>query len=103
MVKPKFEERKESNPYDKMPWDELLPKLYGWAKMQKLMPGFFPMGIYHDDTKQVPPEKCRSEIGITFKGQAIEAGDIRIKAYACPEGCGGLVQRPRLRISKSLR
>ena len=87
MVKPKFEDRKESDiayiefmgPYDKVPWDELVPKLYGWAKMQKVMPGFFPLGIYYDDPKQVPPEKCRSEIGITFKGQAKEAGDIRIK------------------------
>ena len=90
MAKPKFEDRKESDlayiehvgPYNKVPWDELIPRLYGWAKEQKVMPGFFPMGIYHDDPKQVPPEKCRSEIGITFKGEAKESGGIRIRHMA---------------------
>jgi AraC family transcriptional regulator len=87
MVKPKFEDRKETDiayventgPYNKVPWDELIPRLYGWAKEQKVMPGFYPLGIYYDDPTQVPPEKCRSEIGITFKGQAKEASGIKIK------------------------
>jgi AraC family transcriptional regulator len=87
MAKPKFEERKESDlayiehigPYDKVPWDELTPRLYGWAKEQKVMPGFHPMGIYYDDPSQVAPEKRRSEIGITFKGPGKEVPGIKTR------------------------
>jgi effector-binding domain-containing protein len=87
MVSPKIEDRKENDlayiefvgQYDKVPWDELIPKLFEWAKVQKVMPGFFPLGIYYDDPKLVTPEKCRSEVGITFKGHAIEADGIKIK------------------------
>ncbi len=87
MVKPKFEERKEGDlayieytgSYDSVPWDELIPKLYGWAKGQKVMPGFHPMGIFYDDPSQVPAEKCKSEIGITFKGPGKEADGIKIR------------------------
>ncbi len=87
MAKPKFEDRKETDiayidfigPYDQVPWDELMPRLYGWAGGQKVIPGFHPMGIYFDDPKQVPPEKLRSEIVITFKGEAKESGGIKIR------------------------
>ena len=87
MAKPKFEERKETDlayiectgPYDKVPWDELIPRLYGWAKGQKVMPGFHPMAIYYDDPKQVMPDTCRSEIGITFKGNAVEVDGIKTR------------------------
>jgi AraC family transcriptional regulator len=77
-VKPKFEQRKEvmlayiehRGPYDDIPWGELMGELYGWAKEQKVMPGFYPMGIYLDDPQKVPREQCRSEIAISFKGEA---------------------------------
>ena len=88
MNKPKFEERKEANlayiehrgSYDKVPWDEYMAKLYGWAKEQRVMPGFHPMGIYYDDPLQVIKEQCRSDIGITFKGNAQERGEIKIRS-----------------------
>ena len=65
-MKPKFEERKEvmcayiehQGPYDDIPWGELMGELYGWAKEQKVMPGFYPMGIYLDDPQKVPREQC---------------------------------------------
>ncbi|MGD0818989.1 MAG: GyrI-like domain-containing protein [Methanomassiliicoccales archaeon] len=87
MAKPKFEERKETDlafieytgRYDKVPWDEFMPRLYAWAKEQKVMPGFYPMAIYYDDPNKVPSEKCRSDIGITFKGPANEVGGIKTK------------------------
>jgi AraC family transcriptional regulator len=87
MVKPKFEERKETDlayveytgRYDKVPWDEFMPRLYGWAKEQKVMPGFYPMAIYLDNPSQVPNDQCRSEICITFKGSAKEDGGVKIK------------------------
>ena len=78
MAGPKVEERKASNlayieyegPYDKVPWPEYMGKLYGWAKEQKVMPGFHPMAIYHNSPEDTPPEKLRSDIAITFKGKA---------------------------------
>ena len=86
-MKPRFEERKEAmlayvehrGPYDQLPWDELIPKLYGWAKEQKVMPGFHPMGIYYDDPNEVPRDRCRSDAAITFKGEAREANGVKIK------------------------
>jgi len=42
------------------------------------MPGFYPMGIYHDDPDKVPAEACSSNIAITFKGDAVESRDIKI-------------------------
>jgi effector-binding domain-containing protein len=87
MAKPKLEDRKEAElayieftgPYNKMPFDEIIPKLYGWAKEQKVMPGFHPMAIFYDDPKAVLPESCRSEIAITFKGPAKETAGIETK------------------------
>ncbi|HEY3419858.1 MAG TPA: GyrI-like domain-containing protein [Methanomassiliicoccales archaeon] len=87
MTKPKLEERKETDlayieytgRYDSVPWDEFMPRLYGWAKEQRVMSGLHPMGIYFDNPERVPPENCRSEIGITFKGPGKEAGGIKVR------------------------
>ncbi len=86
-MRPRFEERKEAmlayiehrGPYDQIPWDELIPRLYGWAKEQKVMPGFHPMGIYYDDPNEVPRDECRSDVAITFKGGARAAGRVMIR------------------------
>jgi len=87
MAGPKIEARKASDlayienegPYDKVPWDQYIPRLYGWAKEQKVMPGFYPMGIYLSNPKTTAREKLNSEIAITFKGKAKEAGGIKIR------------------------
>ena len=87
MTSPKLEERKASNlayleykgPYDKIPWQRYIETLYGWAKEQKVMPGFYPMSIYHDDPKVVPAEERRTEIVITFKGEARESSGVKIR------------------------
>ena len=86
-MKPKFEERKEVmlayvenvGPYGDVPWGELVPRLYGWAKEQKVMPGFHPMGIYYDEPDTVPKEKCRSDIAITFKGEASGSNGVKTR------------------------
>jgi AraC family transcriptional regulator len=83
----KLEERKASSlayiehrgPFEKIPWQSYIEKLYGWAKEQKVMPGFYPMGIYHDDPKVVPQEELRTEIAITFKGKAQEGSGVKIR------------------------
>lgn len=87
MAGPKLESRKETNlayiehqgPYDKVPWDKYMERLYGWAKEQKVMPGFYPMAIYYSDPASTRPEECRSEIGIPFKGEGKEQAGIKIK------------------------
>ncbi len=86
MAGPKLEERKASSiayiehtgAFDKLPWQESIEKLYGWAKEQRVMPGFYPMGIYLDDPSVVQPEKRRTWIAITFKGEAKESSGVRI-------------------------
>jgi DNA gyrase inhibitor GyrI len=78
MAGPRLESRKKTDlayiehkgPYDKVPWDQYMKRLYGWAKGQKVMPGFYPMAICLDDPQRTPPEECRSEIAITYKGKA---------------------------------
>jgi len=87
---PKLESRKAVNlayiehkgPYDKVPWEDYIKQLYGWAKEQKVMPGFYPMAIYLDDPEKTPPEQCRSDIAITFKGRAKE--EVGIKTRKMP-------------------
>jgi len=37
------------------------------------------MAIYHDDPQKTPPEQCRSDIAITFKGRAKEEDGIKIR------------------------
>jgi len=79
---PKLESRKAANlayieyegPYGDIPWENLVKRLYGWAKAQKVMPGFYPMATYHND-----PEKKRSDIAITFKGRAKEQGGVKTR------------------------
>ena len=65
--------------YGKIPFDKYMGALYGWAKEQKVMPGFYPMGVYVSDPKTTPPEECKAEIAISFKGKAKETDGIRIK------------------------
>jgi len=65
--------------YDKVPWDEYMHRLYGWAKEQKVMPGFHPMSICYDNPAKTQPEKCRSDVAISFKGEAEEVQGVKIK------------------------
>jgi len=86
MANPKLESRKAASiayiehkgPYGEVPWSEYIERLYGWAKGQKVMPGFFPMSICHSDPSKVAAEDCRSDIAITFKGKAEATGGIKI-------------------------
>ena len=90
MAGPKIETRKASNlaciehegPYDKVPWEDYIHRLYGWAKEQKVMPGFYPMGIYFSNPKTTPPGKLKCDIAITFKGKAKQSGGIKMKKQA---------------------
>ncbi|UCE73112.1 MAG: GyrI-like domain-containing protein [Methanomassiliicoccales archaeon] len=65
--------------YGSIPYDKYFDQLYAWVKEKKIRPGFKPLGIFHDDPDQTPPEKCRSEICIPIVGDAEPEGDIKIK------------------------
>lgn len=88
MAPPKLETRKgariayieHQGPYDKIPWSTYIERLYGWAKSQKVMPGFYPMGIFKDQPNAVPAGKLRCEVAITFKGDADEKDGIKIRS-----------------------
>jgi AraC family transcriptional regulator len=66
-------------PYDKIPFDVYIDKLYGFAKASKVMPGFHPFAIYTNDPKVTPPEKLRTEIAITLKGEAASSTEVKVK------------------------
>lgn len=65
--------------YGKIPFDNYIQQLYGWAKKHKVRPGFQPLGIFYDDPSKTEPEKCRSEIGIPIIGSATPEKNIKIK------------------------
>jgi len=83
-LNPKLETRKAATvayikhrgPYDAVPWEDYIKRLYGWAKDQKVMPGFYPMMICYDNPENARPEELRSDIAITFKGRAKKQGGV---------------------------
>ena len=70
---------KHHGPYDKVPWKDYLKRLYGWAKAQKVMPGFYPLAICYDNPQTVPAGKLRSDIGITFKGNGRGQAGVKVR------------------------
>ncbi|MBN1678014.1 MAG: GyrI-like domain-containing protein [Candidatus Thermoplasmatota archaeon] len=87
MAAPKLEKRKpvtlayieHVGPYDRIPFDSLIPRLYGWVKEKKIIPGFYPIGIFYSDPKTTAPELCRTDVAITVKGNPRPEGDIKIR------------------------
>ncbi len=87
MAPAKLEKRKATTlayieykgPYNSIPFDRCIPRLYEWVKTKKIMPGFFPICVYHSDPKATPPEDCMTDIAITVKGNPKPEGDIKIR------------------------
>ena len=65
--------------YGSIPFDRYIGQLYGWAKENKIMPGFHPIGIFHSNPKETPPEECKTSIAIPIYGKGKPSGDIKIK------------------------
>lgn len=65
--------------YGSIPFDKYYGQLYGWAKENKIMPGFHPMGIFHSIPKETPPEECKATIAIPIYGKGKPSGDVKIK------------------------
>lgn len=87
MAAAKFEKRKAATlayieyigGYGSIPFDKYIPRLYEWVKTKKIMPGFFPICIFHSDPKTTSPERCKTDIAITVKGNPKPEGDIKIR------------------------
>jgi AraC family transcriptional regulator len=87
MAKVKVRKRKEMQvayiehvgPYDKIPWETYMEKLYAWAKQHDVRPGFKALGIYYDSPEQTPPEECRSEIAIPVKWRAESDDEVGVQ------------------------
>lgn len=65
--------------YGKIPFNNYISQLFGWAGKKNIRPSGPPLGIFYDDPEQVAPEKCRSEVGIPIHGDAAPEGSIKIK------------------------
>ncbi|MDD4308031.1 MAG: GyrI-like domain-containing protein [Thermoplasmata archaeon] len=76
--------------YDKIPFDTIMKKLYGWAKDKKVRPGFKPLTIYPDDPATTSAVNLRSWVGIPIYGNAPEDADIKTTVL-----CESLIVRLR--------
>ena len=65
--------------YGNIPFDKYFGQLYGWAKENKVMPGFHPIGIYHNSPRKTPQEECKASIAIPIYGKGKPSGNIKIK------------------------
>lgn len=87
MSKVKVEKRKpitiayveHVGPYCSVPFDKYIEQLYGWAKLKKVRPGFYPMAVYHDDPDTTPAEKCRTDVAIPVGGEPEGDDDVSIR------------------------
>jgi AraC family transcriptional regulator len=66
-------------PYDTIPMDTYVEKLYGWAKKKGVRPGFYPMGIYYDSPDDTPADERRSEIAIPIFSKAAPEGEVKVR------------------------
>lgn len=65
--------------YDRVPYDKYVPRLYEWAKENKVRPGFKNINVCHDDPQKKNPSECKSWIGIPIKGNAKSDDEVKIK------------------------
>lgn len=87
MAKVKTEKRKpftlayieHYGPYDKVPWEEYLERLYGFAKANKAMPGFYPMAFYMNCPDETLPKNLLTHVGISVKGKPKESDDVKLR------------------------
>jgi DNA gyrase inhibitor GyrI len=65
--------------YSKVPYGDYVPRLYEWAKENKVRPGFKNVNVFHDNPEEVDPSKCRSWIGIPIKSEAKGDNEVKIE------------------------
>lgn len=57
-------------PYETVPFDQHIGRLYAWAKQNRLKPGLRPFTIHPDDPNITPKSQLRSWVAITVSGDA---------------------------------
>jgi len=67
--------------YAKVPYDKYVPRLYEWAKENKLRPGFKNINVFYDDPQEKNPSECTSWIGIPVIGNANSDDEVKIKEF----------------------
>jgi DNA gyrase inhibitor GyrI len=65
--------------YDEVPYDQYVPRLYAWAKENKVRPGFKNINVFHDDPQKTEPSQCKCWIGIPIKGEANSDDEVKIQ------------------------
>jgi DNA gyrase inhibitor GyrI len=65
--------------YDEVPYDKYVPRLYAWAKENRVRPGFKNINVFHDDPEKINPSECKCWIGIPIKGNAISDDEVKIE------------------------
>ena len=65
--------------YDEVPYDKYAPRLYEWAKENKVRPGFKNINVFHDNPEEKNPSECKSWIGIPIKGDARSDDEVKIE------------------------
>jgi len=65
--------------YDTIPFDKYIPRLYKWAKENKVRPGFKNINVYHDDPNEKTPSECKTWVGIPINGKAESDDEVKIE------------------------
>lgn len=67
--------------YSQVPYNTYVPKLFQWAKQNKIRPGFKNINVFYDDPEEKTPSECKSWIGIPIHGDAKSDDEIQIKDF----------------------
>ena len=67
--------------YSKVPYDKYVPRLFEWAKENKVRPGFKNINVFHDDPEEKNPSECKSWIGIPVNSDANSDEEVKIKDF----------------------
>ena len=67
--------------YSKVPYDKYVPRLFEWAKENKVRPGFKNINVFHDDPEEKNPSECKSWVGIPINGDANPDDEVKIKDF----------------------
>jgi effector-binding domain-containing protein len=65
-------------PYDKIPYEEIYGKLFGWTKESGAKPGFYTMHIYDNDPKVTPEAELAQRIAIPLYKTGEAKGEVKI-------------------------
>ena len=64
--------------YSKVPYGEYVPRLFEWAKENKVRPGFKNINVFHDDPEEKDPSECKTWVGIPIKSEATGDDEVKI-------------------------